>query len=327
MKIISLSAAVSCLALSSAALAETPVLTVMAYDSFVAEWGPGPMIEKAFEEGCGCDLRFISGGDGAATLARLQLEGANSEADVVMGLDTNLTAQAVATGLFAPHGQPPAEALPVPYDDAYFLPFDWSWLAFVYDKNRVPNPPDSLDALAASDLKVVIQDPRSSTPGLAIVMWVKAVKGDGAADYWKALSDNILTVTPGWSEAYSLFTDGETDMVLSYSTSPAYHRLAENDDSKDWAAFSDGHYMQIEVSGILASSKQPELAKQFMAFTQSPAFQSLIPEGNWSYPVTNIALPEGFETKRPEKSLILDADEALALREAAVAEWQAALAR
>ncbi|NPD14279.1 thiamine ABC transporter substrate binding subunit [Xinfangfangia sp. D13-10-4-6] len=315
------------LALPGLAVAETPVLTVMTYDSFTSEWGPGPAIEKAFEEHCGCDLRFITGGDGAALLARLQLEGASSEADIVLGLDTNLTAQAQASGLFAPHGADPATALPIPYQDPLFLPYDWGWFAFVYDKTRTAMPPEDFRALGDSDLKIVIQDPRSSTPGLGLLMWVKAAYGDQAPDIWAGLSDNILTVTPGWSEAYGLFLEGEADMVLSYSTSPAYHRLAEQDDSKDWVEFAEGHYLQIEVAGLLASSKQPELAREFLTFTQSPAFQSVIPETNWMYPAASQTLPEGFETHRPAKSLLLGADEALEARATALTEWQAALGR
>ena len=99
--------------IATMAAAETPVLDVLTYDSFVTEWGPGPAIEKAFEAECGCDLRFTPAGDGAALLARLQLEGASTTADVVLGLDTNLTAAAIRTGLFAPHGQTPALNLPV----------------------------------------------------------------------------------------------------------------------------------------------------------------------------------------------------------------------
>ncbi|MDQ2065237.1 thiamine ABC transporter substrate binding subunit [Xinfangfangia sp. CPCC 101601] len=322
---ISLAAFISCLAIPAAA--ETPVLTVLTYDSFISEWGPGPAVEKAFESICSCDVRFVSGGDGASLLARLQLEGASSEADVVLGLDTNLTAAAEATGLFAPHGQPAANALPTAYDNALFLPYDWSWFAFVYDKTKHPNPPKSFEELAASDLKVVIQDPRSSTPGLGLLLWVKAAYGDRAAEIWTGLSDNILTVTPGWSEAYGLFTEGEADMVLSYVTSPAYHRIGEQDDTKDWAPFSEGHYLQVEVSGILANSDQPELAQAFMAFTQSPEFQSVIPETNWMYPATDIALPEGFETTRPEKSLLFSDVEAQSTRQAALEEWQSSLSQ
>jgi len=323
MRALTLAAGVSCVALAAAA--ETPVLTVLTYDSFTSEWGPGPAVEKAFEATCGCDLRFVAAGDGAALLARLKLEGAASDADVVLGLDTSLTAEAADTGLFAPHGQAPAKALPVPYDDPLFLPYDWGWFAFVYDKAKLATPPASFEDLASSEVKVVIQDPRSSTPGLGLLLWVKAAYGDRAAQVWAALADNVVTVTPGWSESYGLFLEGEADMVLSYTTSPAYHRVAEQDDSKDWAPFSEGHYLQVEVSGVLAASDQPDLARAFVAFTQGPEFQSVIPTTNWMYPAADMALPEGFETTRPQASLLMTAKEAQAARGPALAEWQAAL--
>ncbi len=327
MKTIPLAAGFACLA--TLAAADTPVLDVYTYDSFAAEWGPGPAIEKGFEATCGCDLRFVTAGDGAALLARVQLEGAASAADVVVGIDTNLTAAARATGLFAPHGQPAVTGLPMAYDDADFLPFDWGWFAFVHNKT-LANPPKSFEELAASDLKIVIEDPRSSTPGLGLVMWVKAAYGDRAAEIWAGLKDNIVTVTPGWSEAYGLFLEGEADMVLSYTTSPAYHLIAESDDSKAAAAFGEGHYMQVEVAGKLAASDQPALADAFLAYLVSDAAQNVIPTTNWMYPANPLTagLPKGFETLiQPEKSLLMAQDEAGALRDAAVAEWQAALAK
>ena len=327
MKTIPLAAGFACLA--TLAAADTPVLDVYTYDSFAAEWGPGPAIEKGFEATCGCDLRFVTAGDGAALLARVQLEGAASAADVVVGIDTNLTAAARATGLFAPHGQPAVTGLPMAYYDADFLPFDWGWFAFVHNKT-LANPPKSFEELAASDLKIVIEDPRSSTPGLGLVMWVKAAYGDRAAEIWAGLKDNIVTVTPGWSEAYGLFLEGEADMVLSYTTSPAYHLIAESDDSKAAAAFGEGHYMQVEVAGKLASSDQPALADAFLAYLVSDAAQNVIPTTNWMYPANPLTagLPKGFETLiQPEKSLLMAQDEAGALRDAAVAEWQAALAK
>ena len=317
------------LSIAMPALAETPVLTVLTYDSFTSEWGPGPAIEKAFEATCACDLQFVPAGDGAALLARVQLEGAASEADVVLGLDTSLTAQAAATQLFAPHGKNPTLDLPVDYADPLFLPFDWGWFAFVYDKTKVADVPKSFEALAASDLKIVIQDPRSSTPGLGLLLWVEAAYGDKAADIWKGLADNIVTVTPGWSEAYGLFTEGEADMVLSYTTSPAYHLIAESDDTKGAALFDEGHYMQIEVAGKLAATDQPDLADKFLDFMLTDAFQSVIPQTNWMYPAVTPAagLPGGFDNFHPVKSLLLTPEEAQAGRDPALAEWQAALAR
>ena len=316
--------------IAGGALAQTPVLTVYTYDSFNTEWGPGPAVELAFEETCGCDLQFTATGDGAAILSRLRLEGARSDADVVLGLDTNLTAAAVEAGLMAEHGgAPDTLTLPVAWDDPYFLPFDWGYFAFVH-RSDMENVPDSFEALAASDTRIVIQDPRSSTPGLSLLMWVQNAYGDDTARIWEGLSDNIVTVTPGWSEAYGLFLDGEVDMVLSYTTSPAYHLIAEEDAGYAAAAFSEGHYMQIEVAGILATADNPDLAQSFLDFMLTPAFQEIIPTTNWMYPsaLPADALPDGFETLiQPETALIFPADEAAALRDDALATWQAALSR
>lgn len=314
--------------IATMAAAETPVLDVLTYDSFVTEWGPGPAIEKAFEADCGCDLRFTPAGDGAALLARLQLEGASTTADVVLGLDTNLTAAATRTGLFAPHGQTPVLNLPMDWTDANFLPYDWGWFAFVHQADQ--SFPADFKALADSDLKIVIQDPRSSTPGLGLVMWVQAAYGDQADAIWEGLADNIVTVTPGWSEAYDLFLSGEADAVLSYTTSPAYHLIAEEDSSKAAAAMTEGNYLQVEVMGKLAASDQPELADRFLAFMLSPAAQDILPTTNWMYPAVTPAegLPKGFETLvQPTKSLLLGAEEAEAARRSAIDVWAAALAR
>jgi len=321
--------ALGCLTLATMARAEMPVLTVLTYDGFAAEWGPGPAIERGFEATCACDLRWVMAGDAAAMLARLRLESGRSGADVVVGLDTSLTEAARATGLFAPHALRLPNDLPVPFADAEFLPYDWGWFAFVHNRS-LPNPPKSFTELAASDLRIVIEDPRSSTPGLGLVLWVKAAYGDGAAALWADLADNIVTVTPGWTEAYGLFLQGEADMVLSYTTSPAYHLIAEQDDSKTAAAFREGHYLQVEVAGMLAASRHPDLARAFLTYLGAEATQAILPTTNWMYPAQTPAagLPAGFDSLiRPETSLLMTAAEAEATRKEAIAEWQAALSR
>lgn len=313
---------------ASMAAAETPELVVYTYDSFVSDWGPGPAVEKAFEAECGCDLKFVGAGDGAALLARLKLEGARTEADVVLGLDTNLTASALETGLFAPHSVKAEYDLPLDWTDETFVPFDWGYFAFVHMADLAA--PANLKALGESDLKIVIQDPRSSTPGLGLLMWVKTAYGDGAPAIWESLSNNIVTVTKGWSEAYGLFLEGEADLVLSYTTSPAYHLIAEENAGYAAAPFDEGHYMQIEVAGKLAGSDQQELADQFLNFMVGDAFQSIIPTTNWMYPAVTpeAGLPKGFETLvTPAKALLVPAADAPALRDAALAEWLTALAK
>ncbi len=214
------------LLMATSVVAQTPVLSVYAPDYFTSEWGPGPSIEAAFEESCACDLQF-SAGD---LLPRLMLEGPSTNADIVIGLNTDITKKARSTGLFAPHGQNNADLdLPIVWNDDVFCPLIGPYVSFIYDATRVTTPLNSFEDLTTlpDAQKIVIQDPRSSISGLALVLWVKAVYGDKAADFWARLAPHILTVTKGWSEAYGLFTDGEAAVVLSFNTSPAYHIVAE----------------------------------------------------------------------------------------------------
>lgn len=320
--------AAGCLA-ASMALADTPVLTVYAPDYFVSEWGPGPKIEELFEAQCACDLQFKPGD----LLPRILLEGERTEADVVIGLNTDVTKKARESGLFAPHGQAlDALTLPLDWSDDTFLPFNYGHTAFIYDTTRIATPPASFDALldAPDDLRLVIQDPRSSISGLALVLWVKAVYGERAQEAWTKLAPKIVTVTRGWSESYGLFTDGEADMVLSYTTSPAYHIIAEGDESKKAAIFPEGHYFMVELAAKLAGSDQPELADAFMAFILSNEFQSMIATGNWSLPaaLSPEGWPEGFQKlDLPEKVLFYSEDEAAALRDEAIEAWRSALSQ
>ncbi|MBY6090385.1 thiamine ABC transporter substrate binding subunit [Maritimibacter alkaliphilus] len=316
------------LLMATQAAAQTPELTVYTYDSLATEWGPGPVIEAEFEKTCGCDVTFVTAGDGAALLSRLRLEGARTEADVVLGLDTALMGAAAESGLFAPSGVTAEYSLPIDWTDETFVPFDWGYFAFV---GLADGPrPTSFRALADSDASIVIEDPRSSTPGLGLLLWVKQAYGDEAPAIWEALADNIVTVTPGWSEAYGLFLEGEADLVLSYTTSPAYHLIAEDDAGKTALAFDEGNYMQVEVAARLASSDQPELAQQFLQFLTGEAVQSAIPTTNWMYPavIPDAGLPEGYETLTvPTTPLLLPVAEAQAARDAALEEWRAALAK
>ena len=308
-------------------------LTIYTYESFTSEWGPGPQVEKAFEAECGCDVEFVAVADGVALLNRLKLEGASTKADIVLGLDTNLTAEAKATGLFAPSGiDLSAVKVPGGWSDDVFVPYDYAHFAVIYDSEKLKSPPKSLHELVEGDPneKIVLQDPRTSTPGLGLVLWVKAVYGDKAPEAWAKLKNRVLTVTPGWSEAYGLFTKGEAPMVLSYTTSPAYHMVAESTEKYKAAAFEEGHYLQIEVAGITTTGAKNPLAAKFMAFMTGPAFQDVIPETNWMFPAgkTDKPLNPAFgKLVEPEKTLIFTADEVAANRKAWVDEWLAAMSR
>jgi len=289
-----------------------PTLVVYTYDSFTASWGPAPKVKEAFEKECDCNLKFVSTSSSIGTLRKIQLEGKNTKADILLGLDKSSAGIARKTGLFMEHGIDASKLnLPIKWNDKEFLPYDYGYFAFVYDSNKTKKVPNSFEELVAmpKNFKIIIEDPRSSTPGLGLLLWIKKVYGDQASNYWKKLSPHILTTTKGWSEAYGLFLKGEADMVLSYTTSPAYHITAENKTNYKTANFKEGHYGQVEVSAILKSSKHKKLAKQFLEFTLSETFANIIPTTNWSYPVveTKKGLPKGFKSLHvPSKMLLID---------------------
>lgn len=311
------------------ALAEQRELTVYTYESFTAEWGPGPAIKEGFEQQCGdCTVNFIALDSSAGILNRVQLEGENTQADIVLGLDTNLMAIAEDTGLLASSGvDTDSLQLPIDWSSNIFVPYDYGYFAFVYDTQALPEPPDSFEALinAPDDVKIIIQDPRTSTPGLGLMLWMKSVYGDKAAEKWEALQPRILTVTKGWSEAYfSLFLNGEAPMVLSYSTSPGYHMEVDKTEQYQAAAFDEGHYLQVEVAALLERSPNKELGQEFLQYLIAEPAQSAIPLGNVMYPVVDLgeSMPESFSRLiTPANTLLIPTEQVRDNRKNWVNEW------
>lgn len=306
----------------------TETLTVYTHPSFAAEWGPGPGVKEAFEQQCECTLEYVVLESGGDILQRLRLEGGSTGADVVLGLDTGTMETARRTGLLTPHKiRLDGLDLPVDWQDSLFVPYDWGYFAFVYDTEQLPNPPQSLEELVNSpeDLQIIIQDPRTSTPGLGLLLWMKAVYGDRAGEKWQALSDNILTTTKSWSDGYfSLFMNGEAPMILSYSTSPAYHMAIDKTDRYQAAQFKEGHYLQVEVAALVEPSDQKALAREFLQFILTPDFQRHIPLKNVMYPAIDLGdeLPGVFERLiQPETTLFIDPARVARQRQAWLDEW------
>ena len=118
--------------------------------------------------------------------------------------------------------------------------------------------------------------------------------------------------------------------MLSYTTSPAYHMIAEEEQRYQAASFAEGHYMQVEVAAMTKSTDDPELARQFLQFMLSPGFQAVIPTGHWMYPVVD--LPEGLPSAYdklvdPAKPLLFTPEEVASKRKAWVEEWLQAVSQ
>ena len=302
-------------------------LTVYTYDSFVSEWGPGPIIEQKFEDKYNIDLELIAVDSAATLLNKVILEGSNTKADIVLGLDMNLFDSADKSGLFINHSLDNLEndiMLPIKWNSKIFVPYNYGYFAFVYNNTKLLNPPKSMDELINStDARIVIQDPRTSTPGLGLLIWMKALYGNDAKNKWVKLNKKIISVTKGWTDAYyNFFMAGEADLVLSYSTSPAAHIMFEENYEISAAIFEEGNYVSIEFAGILKSSNNQRMANNFLRFMISDDFQSVLPSTNIMYPIANnLMLPEAFNKIEVPDMLQIDPEEINKNKDEWINEW------
>jgi thiamine transport system substrate-binding protein len=303
-------------------------LVIYAYDSFVAEWGPAPQVIPKFEEKHGVKVSVISVGDAGQVLNRAIIEKDDPQADIVVGIDNNMLARALEEDVLQPYRSPNLDRIPerLVFDPSHSVtPFDYGYFAFVYDSQVLEDPPASLEELADPRFrqKVIVEDPRTSSPGLGFLLWTVAVYGEGYLDYWRRLQPNLLTITDGWDTAYGMFTSGEAPLVLSYTTSPAYHVEYEQTERYRALLFAEGNYLQIEGMGIVKGAPHPGLARKFIDFILSEDFQEDIPLTNWMYPVNpGVQLPESFRfAPQPETSLQLPAEEIRRSQERWITDW------
>jgi thiamine transport system substrate-binding protein len=194
-------------------------------------------------------------------------------------------------------------------------------------KGLAYSKPSSLEDLISNPeyhKSVIIQDPRSSAAGLALLLWLRSVYGEKTTEKFPQLKRQLLSITKGWSEAYKLFTSGEAPIVLSYTTSEAYHREQDKTDRYQALIFPEGHYLAVEHAAILRSSKQIDLAKMFLRHLLMPNSQTTIASKNWMYPViSSTILPKAYAMiQLPNQVLQLKPTEIDKNREKWIKEWQ-----
>jgi thiamine transport system substrate-binding protein len=242
-------------------------------------------------------------------------EADNPWADVVIGITDDMAQKVYDANVLERYESAALSDIPafLHFDPSYrLLPFDYGNFAFVVDTERMKaeDVPTSLASLVDPKYKnkVILIDPRTSSVGLGLLLWTIEVFGEKEyLTWWKAMKENALTITDGWSSAYGLFTEGEAPLVLSYSTSPVYHVTYEETTRYQTVLFSEGHSTTIEGAGILSSSKQKGIAQKFVDYLLTEA-QLTIALANSMYPVNSkTELPAAFDyAPKPQKSLSMD---------------------
>jgi thiamine transport system substrate-binding protein len=294
--------------------ASQAILRVATYRSFASSYGPGSTIKSEFEKSCKCAIEWLLSDDAGGLLLDLKT-GKNKDADVMVGFDQFMTTELKSTGKLAEYKSLGkysviAASIPSPYQ-----PVDFGYFSVMVDMQKVQRHPETFASFLADGQfakSFAAQDPRTSSPGMGLLVWLRTISKDQKAfeEKLKDLKAQALTFSKGWSESYGLFTKGEVNAVFSYVTSELYHRISENTDRYRALRFVEGHPLQIEYAAYLKSTKQVELAKEFMAFLLKPDIQKNIAQQNWMFPAGHDALallPARFsDTLKEIKTLKVD---------------------
>jgi thiamine transport system substrate-binding protein len=283
---------------------------LMTHDSF--DISQDVLVE--FTADTGITVEVFKSGDGGEMLNKAILAKSNPLADVIFGIDNTFLSRALEQDVLLAYESPVlaevpdalqldpgSRALPVDYGDVC-LNYDVAWF-----EAAGLAPPNSLDDLTTEPYRglTVVQNPATSTPGLAFLLTTIVAYGDpGYLDYWQALRANDLLVVDGWEQAYyehfTAASDGERPIVVSYGSSPAaevYFAEMPPDRAPTAAVLADGTcFRQVEFIGILNGTPNEAAARELVDFLLGRRFQEDIPLHMFVYPANETAaLPEVFQ--------------------------------
>lgn len=289
-------------------LAQT-TLTVLTHDS----WALDKKLIAQFEQQNAIKLKFLKGGDAGAMVNKAILSKGAPIADVIYGFDNTLLSRILQAGILERYVSPQIKNLRAELlldQTGFALPVDYGYVALNYDKAALKGKalPQSFADLAQPDFakQLVVQNPATSSPGLAFLLATVAAFGEeGYLGFWENLRKNGVRVASGWSEAYyTHFTraGGDRPLVVSYATSPAaelFYSEAKPKPSEPPTGnllFPKSAFMQVEFVGILKGNKNAAAARKFVDWLLSKPAQESIPTQMWVYPaLREAALPEVFK--------------------------------
>ncbi|PDW04281.1 thiamine ABC transporter substrate-binding protein [Candidatus Viridilinea mediisalina] len=322
--------------------AQADRLVVMSHDSFSLS----QEVLATFEAETGARVEFLRMGDTGSALNQAILSRDAPLADVFFGIDNTFLSRALEADIFVPYAAPALAEIPAELQldpEQRLLPVDFGYVLINYDRAaleaRGRTPPTSLEDLMLNEWRgqLVVQNPATSSPGLAFLLATIAYFGEDGEyswqDFWRALRKNEVAVSQGWSEAYyTQFSgssgEGPYPLVVSYSTSPAAE-VFFSDEALDEPPTGNliipgGVFRQIEFVGILRGTQNEELAQRFVDFMLGPTFQADIPLQMFVYPANpTTPLPDVFTrfAEVPAQPTILSPEEIEQNRERWIEEW------
>ena len=312
-------------------------VVLMTHDSFLLSKGT---LEQ-FTADTGIEVTIVTAGDAGAMVNQAILTRDNPVADVMYGVDNTFLTRALEAGIFTEYVSPLAGNVPGALRvDPRVTPIDFGDVCLNYDKRaftaELP-PPAGLADLADSRYRsmLVVEDPATSSPGLAFLLATVVTFGENGdytwLDFWSDLRDNDVRVASGWEEAYyGSFSggspDGDRPLVVSYASSPPAEIVfaTEPISEPSTATIPDGCFRQVEYAAILAGTDDLDAAGQLVDFMLSPAFQEDVPLSMFVFPATpDAAIPQVFldHTVIPAEPLTMDPARIESGRKGWIEDW------
>jgi thiamine transport system substrate-binding protein len=276
-------------------------------------------------------------GDAGALTNQLVLTKANPIGDLAFGVDNTFASRALDEGVFAEYRSPEADKGPQHFavDDTNRLTavdigdvcLNIDPAAFAAKGISEPTGYEDLTDPRYKDL-LVVEDPATSSPGLAFLLGTVAHFGEqGWADYWAKLKANGVKVVSGWEEAYTQDFSGSAGkgprpIVVSYASSPTAE-LDQNGKPRT-KALLDTCFRQIEYAGVLTGARNAQDAGKVLDFLLSHQFQTEVPEAMYVYPAReDVVLPAAWQAAPlPSKPDSLPAEDIQANRERWIGQWR-----
>ncbi len=316
---------------SASAPTQSKSLTVITHDSFAL----AKETRDEFAAETGYDVKYIAPGDVGTVVNQLILTRDAPLGDVVYGIDNTFAGRAISAGIVSAYT---SSALPKGADawaadgSGSLTPIDYGDVCVNADNawfaGRGIAVPQNLDDLIKPEYSglLVVENPASSSPGMAFLAATVATKGEsGYLGYWAALKANKVLVVKGWTEAYTVEFSGSSGkgsrpLVVSYSSSPAYEHTT--------TALTRTCFRQIEYAGVLAGAQNEIGARKFVDFMLSREVQAQIPEQMYMNPIdAQVKLPADWRKYAApvNNPLSLPAAQISANRDAWIKAWTAAV--
>lgn len=250
----------------------------------------------------GMRIRLIEG-DADQLIARIQSEGANTPADVLITVDGARLARAVAAGILAPTtsevlNRRVLPSLRDPQGQWYGVSTRARVIMFSREKGR-PAGLDRYEDLAKPEFRGQILVRAASHPyNTSLMASIMVANGEQGAEAWaRGVAQNMARPPQGGdTPQFQAVAAGVGSLAIANTYYLARFGASSNPEQKavyekigvifpNQAAGDRGAHLNVSGAGVVRNSSNKEMALKFIEYLTGPRAQEMFANGNFEYPV------------------------------------------